>query len=145
MTVSLTTINLKKENIIHLMHFQQNVIQFGKYIYVIIWQTWRSWREKMVLELKAREKYFQKYTSLQLATAGKKMKRCTTYKTILIPKNWTTLLNYSWSAIKWDYNTFEKGLQNTFTSWMSFQLLLQLRFYNLLLHSQKMQTTCETT
>ena len=35
MTVSLTTINLKKENIIHypLMHFQQNVIQFGKYIF----------------------------------------------------------------------------------------------------------------
>ena len=26
---------------------------------------------------------------------------------------------------------------------MSFQLLLQPRFYNLLLHSQKMQTTCE--
>ena len=40
------------------------------------------------------------------------------------------------SAIKWDYNTYEKRLQNIFTSWMSFQLLLQPRFYNLLLHSQ---------
>ena len=49
------------------------------------------------------------------------------------------------SAIRWDYSTFEKMLQNIFTIWMSFQLLLQLGLYNLLLHSQKRQTTCSST
>ena len=41
----------------------------------------------------------------------------------------------------------EKGLQNIFTIWMSLRLLLRLllqpRLYNLLLHSQKRQTTRE--
>ena len=47
------------------------------------------------------------------------------------------------SAIRWDYSTFEKRLQNIFTIWMSFQLLLQPGLYNILLHSQKRQSTCE--
>ena len=39
----------------------------------------------------------------------------------------------------------KKGHQNIFTSRVSFQLLLQPRLYNLLLHSQKRQTTVANT
>ena len=67
------------------MHFQQNAIQFGRYICYNLTDLKILTRKKMVLELRAREKYLQKYT--QLATAGKKMKRCAIYKTILIAKN----------------------------------------------------------
>ena len=65
--VSLKTINLKKKTFFifdyPLMHFGQKVIQFAKYICYNLTDLKILMRKKMVLELRAREKYFQKYTS----------------------------------------------------------------------------------
>ena len=68
MTISLTTVNLNKRKTFFifdypLMHLQQNVIQFGKYICYNLTDLHEDPDEKkMVLQMRAREKYFQKYT-----------------------------------------------------------------------------------
>ena len=133
MTISLTTKNLNKRKTFFifdypLMHFQQNVVQFGKDICYNLTDL-KILIKKNGTWAKGSGIIFPKIHWLTTSNCWKENEKVYNIQNNFDTKKLNNLIKLQ-SAIQWYYN--EKRLQNIFTSWMSFQLLLQPRFYNLL-------------
>ena len=126
MTDSLTTINLNKKTLILYILLSFNAFSTNRYtirlIYVINTGPEEPDEKKNGTWAEGAGKILPKIHKLTTSNCCKKNEKV--YNLYNIRNNFVTKkLNHLiklQSAIKWDYNTFEKRLQNVFTIWMSF-------------------------